>query len=53
MNDIVNIETNMFDKCTIYTNCIVEIWENTITKEISVGWYKTDDTEEVTDVYPM
>lgn len=42
---ITNIETNIFDKSTIYTNCNVEIWENSITGESSVGWYKTEDTE--------
>lgn len=44
---ITNIETNMFDKSTIYTNCNVEIWENSITGESSIGWYKTEDTEEI------
>ena len=54
MNDnIINVETNMFDECTIYTNCTVEIWRNSVTGEVSVGWYRTDDTEEVTDVYSM
>lgn len=44
---ITNIETNMFDKSTIYTNCNVEVWENSITGESSVGWYKTENTEEI------
>lgn len=43
---IVNVETNIFDKCTYYTNCLVEVWENSITGETSVGWYRTEDTEE-------
>lgn len=42
---ITNIETNMFDKSTIYTNCNVEVWENSVTGETSVGWYKTENTE--------
>ena len=42
---ITNIETNMYDKSTIYTNCNVEVWENSITGETSVGWYKTENTE--------
>lgn len=44
---IINIETNMFDKSTIYTNCNVEIWENSITGETSIGWHRTENTEEI------
>jgi hypothetical protein len=49
MDNITKIETNIFDKSIKYTNCVVEVWENTITGEVSVGWYKTDDTEEITE----
>lgn len=45
--DIVTIESNMYNKSTLYTNCTVEVWENTITGETSVGWYRTEDTEEI------
>ena len=44
---ITNIETNIFDKSTIYTNCNVEVWENSITGESSVGWYRTENTKEI------
>lgn len=47
--DIVEVETNLFDKCITITNCTIEILENTITHEISVGWYKTEDSEEITN----
>ena len=47
--DIVEVETNLFDKCTTITNCTIEILENTITHEISVGWYKTEDSEEIVE----
>ena len=43
----MNIETNLYDKSTIYTNCTVEVWENTITGETSIGWYRTEETEEI------
>lgn len=39
-------EFNIYDKSTILTNCRVEIWENTATGEQSIGWYRTEDTEE-------
>ena len=41
------IETNIFDKETIYTNCVVQILENSITGECSVGWYATELTQQV------
>ena len=44
---IINIESNLYDECTIYTNCTVEVWKNSVTGEISYGWYKTDNTEEI------
>lgn len=40
------IETNLYDKCKIITNCTIEIWTNSVTGEESVGWYKTDESEE-------
>ena len=44
MND-ESIQMNLFNKATIYTNCTVEVWENTITGEVSWGWCRTDETE--------
>ena len=35
-----------FDECTRITNCVIEILRNSETGEISVGWYRTDDSEE-------
>lgn len=37
----VDIETDE----GIYTHCIAEVWENTKTNEVSIGWYPTDKTE--------
>ena len=45
----MSIETNLYNKSTIYTNCTVEVWENTETGETSIGWYRTDDTEEYSE----
>ena len=38
----VLIETNIFDKEEIYENCTVQILENSITGEISVGWWRNE-----------
>lgn len=45
-NQIKVNEVNLFDKSTYYTNCLVEVWENSATGETSVGWYRTEDTKE-------
>lgn len=45
--DIQGIECNIYDKGKIITNCVVEIWQNTITGEESVGWYRTEESEEI------
>lgn len=47
MEEITDVKSNIYDKSTIYTNCTVEVWENTVTGETSVGWYRTADTEEL------
>lgn len=35
-------EVNIFDKETIIENCTVQILENTVTGQISIGWWKND-----------
>ena len=45
--NINNIELNLYDKTTRYSNCIVEILENTITGDTSIGWQKTAETKEI------
>lgn len=45
--EVTNVETSIFDKSTKYTNCTVEVWENSVTGESSVGWYRTEETEEI------
>lgn len=47
MEEITEVRSNIYDKSTIYTNCTVEVWENTVTGETSVGWYRTEETEEI------
>lgn len=34
------IETSVFDKEEIYENCTVQVLTNTVTGEVSVGWWK-------------
>ena len=45
LSDLINCK--MYDKARIITNCVVEIWKNTFTGEESVGWYTTEDSEEI------
>ena len=37
-----SVETNMFDVVEKYDDCVVEVLKNSITGEVSVGWYKKD-----------
>lgn len=48
LNGKTNIQMNMafYEKVTRYSNCIVEILEND-QGDVSVGWYKTKETEEI------
>ena len=45
-------EMNLYDKVHRYINCVVEVLENSVTGQTSVGWYKTDETEEIFDWEP-
>lgn len=37
------IETNLFDQEEIHTNCTVQILRNSVTGEVSVGWWPNDN----------
>lgn len=41
------IDGPIFDIQHIYTHCTVEVLESSLTGETSVGWYRTDETEEI------
>ena len=49
MSEIINLETNIYDEEEIYTNCTVQIWKNSITGEISIGWWKNEGEEYESD----
>jgi uncharacterized coiled-coil DUF342 family protein len=38
----VKVESNIFDKEKIIENCTVQILENSLTGEVSVGWWRND-----------
>lgn len=38
----VSIETNIFDKEEIIENCTVQILKNSVTGEVSVGWWRNE-----------
>lgn len=37
------IVTNVYDECEVHENCTVEIWKNSTTGKISIGWYENND----------
>ena len=39
-NDGRRVSINMFDIEEIIPNCTVQIWKNSVTGEISVGWFR-------------
>lgn len=41
-NNMITVETNIFDKETTIENCTVQILENSITGEVSVGWWRNE-----------
>ena len=43
MDEITKVETNIFDQEEIYTDCTVQILRNSVTGEVSIGWWKNDN----------
>ena len=39
------VETNLFDQEEIHHNCTVQILKNSITGEVSVGWWENEDED--------
>jgi len=37
------VQTNMFDIEEIHENCTVQVLRNSVTGEVSVGWWENDD----------
>lgn len=37
-----NPDVPIFDECEIHKNCTVEVWRNSVTGQISVGWYENE-----------
>jgi len=37
------IETNIFDQEEIHPNCTVQILKNSVTGEVSVGWWENEE----------
>ena len=47
INEIVKVETNIYDECERITGCTVEILRNSVTGEESVGWYRPREDDNV------
>lgn len=43
------IDTTIYDKRTVLKNVTIEILEDTRTGKTSIGWYRQEDTEEITE----
>ena len=41
----VEVKTNIFDQEELHDNCTVQILTNSVTGEVSIGWWKNVDGE--------
>ena len=46
MENTPDVHMSIFDKETIIPHCTVQILENTVTGDISVGWWREEKEEE-------
>lgn len=42
MNEEIQV-TNLYDEEEIHTNCTVQIWKNSTTGEVSIGWWENEE----------
>ena len=40
------IDTEIYDKETIITNCTVQILENTVTGKVFIGWWRNEKEDD-------
>jgi hypothetical protein len=45
------IDVPFFDQEEIYTNCTVQVLTNSITGEVSIGWWQNDISDDRTKDY--
>lgn len=38
----VDVDMNIYDQEEIYENCTVQIWSNSKTGKVSIGWWRND-----------
>jgi hypothetical protein len=43
MAEIVKVETCFYDKVETFPNCTVQVLTNTVTGDVSVGWWKNEE----------
>ena len=41
--EVLSVVTNIFDEEEIYENCTVQILRNSVTGEMSIGWWPNSD----------
>ena len=41
----VEVETNIYDEEELHTNCTVQILRNSVTGEVSIGWWENEEDE--------
>ena len=39
---IQNVAENTYDVCERHENCTVEVWRNSKTGEVSIGWWENE-----------
>ena len=42
-SSILSADIPIYDECERHDNCVVEVWRNSITGEVSVGWWENDN----------
>lgn len=42
---ILKVETSFYDKVETFPNCTVQVLTNTVTGDVSVGWWKNEVIE--------
>ena len=44
-SNILEFGVSIYDECERHENCVVEVWKNSVTGEVSVGWWENEDDD--------
>lgn len=43
--NVLGVDISLYDECERHEHCVVEIWKNSVTGDVSVGWWRESEED--------